>query len=120
MPSNLVQNKGDEAAWAKAKKAAHDQYPDLSEDEDRFWKITNAIFQKISGGSTEKSLAARIICDVCFGVGELKVQYQKANGPLVKALRECPVCHGSGERPRLPLQKSLTKPRLVLHTHGNR
>jgi hypothetical protein len=47
MPSNLVHTATDEAAWNDAKQATKKQYPDLTEDQDRFWKITNHIYQNM-------------------------------------------------------------------------
>src|SRR5262245_28708549 len=46
VPSNLVRTKRDEAAWDRAKRAAHSQY-DFSEENDRFWKIVNHIYQNM-------------------------------------------------------------------------
>jgi hypothetical protein len=127
MPSNLVKTKSDEAAWERAKRATHKQYPDLSEDSDRFWKLCTTIFNSMkdgggapSDGDTEKSLAAKAVCEVCLGAGVLAVQYQKAHGPLLKALRECPTCRGSGARPVAVLRKSLARPRVVLRVYGAR
>jgi hypothetical protein len=39
----------DEAKWSEAKKAAHKSYPDLSEDNDKFWAIVNTIYQNMGG-----------------------------------------------------------------------
>jgi hypothetical protein len=49
MPANVVHNKEDEAAWERAKEATRKQYPDLSEDNDRFYKITMHIYQNMKG-----------------------------------------------------------------------
>ena len=39
----------DEAKWSEAKKATHEIYPDLSEDNDKFWKIVQTIYGKMGG-----------------------------------------------------------------------
>lgn len=39
----------DEATWEKAKQAAHKAYPDLTESNDRFWKITETIYESMGG-----------------------------------------------------------------------
>jgi hypothetical protein len=52
VPSNLVHSSKDEAAWDKAKQATHSQYPELTEENDRFWAITNHIYQKMKGGDS--------------------------------------------------------------------
>lgn len=44
MPGNV-----DEAKWNKAKEAAHKSYPDLTEDNDRFWKIVESIYKNEGG-----------------------------------------------------------------------
>src|SRR5262245_42265184 len=46
MPANMVEP-GQEAAWDRAKRAASKQYPDLTEEQDRYWKIVNHIFQNM-------------------------------------------------------------------------
>jgi hypothetical protein len=38
-----------EAAWQAAKEAAHTQYPELSEDDDKFWAIVTGITKKMIG-----------------------------------------------------------------------
>jgi hypothetical protein len=59
MPANLVEP-GEEAAWDRAKRAAKKQYPDLGEDNDRYWKIVNHIFQNMkamdAGAGLSKAL----------------------------------------------------------------
>lgn len=39
----------DEKKWQEAKKAAHKQYPSVSEDNERFWKITQKIYESMGG-----------------------------------------------------------------------
>lgn len=50
----------DEKAWADAKAAVHKQYPKLTEDDDRFWKLCNTVYHKMVGG-TEKSYAPFVV-----------------------------------------------------------
>jgi hypothetical protein len=45
MPAS-VKTERDEAAWDRAKRAAHRQY-DFSEENDRFWRIVNSIYQNM-------------------------------------------------------------------------
>ena len=40
MPSNLVHNAQEEAAWNRAKTAVHTQYPHIAEGSPRFYKLT--------------------------------------------------------------------------------
>lgn len=39
----------DEGKWNDAKKAAHKEYPDMGEDNDRFWKIVETIYENMGG-----------------------------------------------------------------------
>jgi hypothetical protein len=39
----------DEGKWNDAKDAAHKQYPEISEDNERFWKIVETIYQNMGG-----------------------------------------------------------------------
>jgi len=48
----------DEDKWDKAKAAAKESYPDMKEDDDRYWAIVTSIFKKIGGKAGKKSLAA--------------------------------------------------------------
>jgi len=59
MPAGVVKNKADEAAWNRAKAAVRKEYPDIAEDSDRFWKLTNSIFQDMS-----KARQVRCVVDV--------------------------------------------------------
>jgi len=51
MPSNVVKTKRDEKLWRRAKAATRKQYPYISEDSDRFYKITMTIYQNMKKGS---------------------------------------------------------------------
>ena len=47
MPA-FIKTQRDEAIWAKAKSIAKNQYPDITEDDEDFWKITTGIYKKIN------------------------------------------------------------------------
>lgn len=53
MPANVK----DEGKWEKAKKEAKKSYPDIDTDSDRFYKITNRIYQNMGGEFTSKKAA---------------------------------------------------------------
>lgn len=44
----------DEEKWGQAKAAVRKQYPDIDEEDDRFWKLTSSIYHKMN--KTKKSL----------------------------------------------------------------
>jgi hypothetical protein len=46
MPANIVKP-GQEAAWERAKRAVRRQYPDINEDNPRFYKLTTTIFNNM-------------------------------------------------------------------------
>lgn len=50
MPHGVVKTTRDEHLWSKAKAAAHKQYPDIDEDNKRFWKIVMGIYKTMKGG----------------------------------------------------------------------
>lgn len=54
MPTNLVKP-GQEKDWDRAKRLARKQYPNLSEDNPRFWRIVSTIFQSITGAKRKKA-----------------------------------------------------------------
>ena len=56
MPSNLVKSEADEKLWSKAKATARKQYPNISEDSARFWKIVTSIYKKMKGVTTKGSI----------------------------------------------------------------
>lgn len=39
----------DEGKWDDAKKAAHKAYPELGEENERFWKIVQTIYESMGG-----------------------------------------------------------------------
>ena len=47
MPANVVKTPAGERAWKKAKGIVRSQYPDLSEDGDRFWATVMTVYQSI-------------------------------------------------------------------------
>ena len=48
MPA-FIKTDADERVWSRAKAYAHESYPDLTEDDDNFWKITTSIYKKMRG-----------------------------------------------------------------------
>lgn len=65
MPNQVVKGLADksgksvdevEKAWSKAKSQAKKEYPDLSEDDDKFWKIVTAITKSMIGIKKESFL----------------------------------------------------------------
>jgi len=46
MPSNLVKP-GEEGAWERAKRAVRSQYPNISESNPRFYKLTTTVFENM-------------------------------------------------------------------------
>ncbi|MEA3506806.1 MAG: hypothetical protein U9R36_04890 [Elusimicrobiota bacterium] len=61
MPTNVVKTKKDEQIWARAKALVHKQYPELTERDDRFWRITQTIFRNIKGNKKRKSKKGSIV-----------------------------------------------------------
>lgn len=53
MPKGLVKTKRDEKMWNRAKAATRKQYPYISEDSDRFYKITMTIYKNMTGKKPE-------------------------------------------------------------------
>lgn len=49
MPSNMVKTPTQERHWSHAKQKVKENYPGLSEDDDRFYALTTSIFKKMSG-----------------------------------------------------------------------
>jgi hypothetical protein len=47
MPAFIKTDK-DEERWSRAKKAVRKQYPNIPEGSDKFWALTNSIYQKMS------------------------------------------------------------------------
>lgn len=49
MPHGVVKTKRDEKMWNRAKTATRKQYPYISEDSDRFYKIVMTIYKNMTG-----------------------------------------------------------------------
>lgn len=47
MPA-FIETPKDEKDWKRAKEAVHKQYPKIKESSDKFWALTNKIFQNIN------------------------------------------------------------------------
>ena len=54
MPS-FIKTERDEELWSKSKAVAHTRYPDMSEDDESFWKVTTGIYKKMRGGIGKKA-----------------------------------------------------------------
>ncbi len=55
MPKGVVKTPTDEKRWEEAKKRVRDEY-DLTEDDDRFWRLVNGIYQRMSKSVTDEEL----------------------------------------------------------------
>jgi hypothetical protein len=49
MPHGVVKTERDERLWEKAKGRVREQYPDVAEDSDRFWRLVMGIFKRMTG-----------------------------------------------------------------------
>ena len=56
MPA-FIKTKRDEELWSRSKAVAHNQYPDMSEDDESFWKVTTGIYKKMRGGIGKRASA---------------------------------------------------------------
>ncbi len=54
MPKGVVKTPADEKRWAKAKERAREEYG-LSEDDERFWRLVNGIYQTMRKARAESS-----------------------------------------------------------------
>lgn len=59
MPA-FIKTQKDEKIWSRAKSLTHKSYPDLSEDNEDFWKVTNSIYHKIRNNNGVRKSAADI------------------------------------------------------------
>ena len=59
MPA-FIKTEKDEANWQKAKKLVHKHYPDLTEDDDKFWKLTTSLYKRV-GGSLHKQAGEYVV-----------------------------------------------------------
>lgn len=72
MPTNALKSLADdagvsmeeaEAAWDKAKAAAKEEYPELSEDDDKFWAIVTSITKKMIGLKESSNTSFLDLCE---------------------------------------------------------
>src|SRR5262245_66454566 len=84
MPANIVKP-GQEGKWDKAKAAARKQYPDLSEDNPRFWKIVTTIFKNMTREESEKSFG---ICRLGGSLVPVCWKSRVGHGKLSERIRE--------------------------------
>ena len=68
MPA-FIKTDADERIWARAKAYAHESYPDLTEDDDNFWKITTSIYKKLNGSKMNKkasTILSRVLSKTAY------------------------------------------------------
>ena len=69
MPA-FIKTQKDEKIWSKAKSIAKNQYPDMPEDDETYWKITTAIYKKIRGNDKPTTpTMTKTAGDVAVGYG---------------------------------------------------
>jgi hypothetical protein len=56
MPANLVQP-GEEVAWERAKRKVKEEYPDIEEGQDRFYKLVTTLFENMKALDTGAGLS---------------------------------------------------------------
>ena len=59
MPA-FIKTEKDEELWARAKNKVREQYSNLSEDTDKFWKLTTSIYKNMSGKNKMRKSASTI------------------------------------------------------------
>lgn len=60
MPA-FIKTEKDERIWSRAKRLVHASHPKLSEDNDKFWALTNSIYQKLRGKKMEKAASQKVL-----------------------------------------------------------
>jgi hypothetical protein len=55
VPANIVQP-GEEGAWDRAKRAVRSQYPNISESNPRFYKLTTTVFNNMKAMSDQDAM----------------------------------------------------------------
>lgn len=66
MPAFIKTDK-DEERWSNAKKAVRKQYPNIQEGSDKFWALTNGIYQRMSKkASNRTSLIVKWLQNKCI------------------------------------------------------
>jgi len=81
MPTGLVKTRHDERLWENAKAQAREEYPEVTESSDRWWRIVNGIYQRMRG--VEKA------ADVRAGLGRNR---GNAAGAGPGGVCVCPQC----------------------------
>lgn len=117
MPSNMVKTPAQEQHWQHAKQRVAEQYPDLTEDDDRHWALTTAIYKKMAG--LRKNLMHDIhpehqramVERTCAKCQDLPVSAK------VDYLRKCVSRYRAGEHRQATLEKATRqghRPRIAL------
>jgi len=99
MPKELVEGERDERLWEKAKARVREEYPEVEEDSDRFWRLVNAIYGKMTEGEPEGGRGPGRGLGTGRGRGRMDGTGPRAGTdacPVEKGADEPPV--GSGER----------------------
>ena len=79
MPAFIKTDK-DEKVWARAKATVRQQYPDVSEDSDKFWALTTTIYKSMNrGNKSMKKSASGVVA---------RLMAKKAYVPLTPAAQE--------------------------------
>ena len=95
MPA-FVKTKKDEEVWARAKARVKEQYPDISEESDRFWALTTSIYKSMNKGSNNmKKSASGVVA---------RLMAKKAYVPLTPAAQEALAGQQAPPQPGMPPQ----------------
>lgn len=79
MPA-FIKTEQDEKIWARAKATVRQQYPDVSEDSDKFWALTTTIYKSMNrGNKSMKKSASGVVA---------RLMAKKAYVPLTPAAQE--------------------------------
>ena len=70
-----------EQAWQRAKRVAHKQYPDLDEDNDKFWAIVQHIYQNMKSEQVDKDVMEKAIEVSLLYPGHIPSGYQQSHAP---------------------------------------
>lgn len=76
----FIKTEQDEKIWARAKARVRKQYPDISEDSDKFWALTTTIYKSMNkGNKSMKKQASGVVA---------RLMAKKAYVPLTPAAQE--------------------------------